>query len=312
MGLALYEKGDTHYYPDILRKSNKPMNIIDRRIYVYPHGKYYIRYLYDNLLDRLVEEIHENVKEDLDNIVGIDGPEGVGKSSLAYWIAKKYNPNFDMRASYAVSFKELVDKIHDYHGQDDGAVFWLDEATKIGNKREWASKENVALMKLLQMFRSRHWLLILCIPSINDLDIYLREQRIRYELHCLWLDWEERTHKDRGYFQLCRVEIKDDNKPRKSVGYGIYDPIPADVVESYKSLKRETQDDAFQELYESQNKKNRFEKQGELNRKLILRMREEGNSVKDIAEFTGLTEQVVMNYCSKARRERDGDIREDK
>jgi len=310
MGIVLYEKGDTMYYPDPFTKSNKPMKVIDRRIYIYPKGKFYVRYLYDNLLDRLIEEIHENVKEDLDNIIGIDGAEGVGKSSIAYWIAKKYNPDFDMKASYAVSFDELLDKIHEYNGKDDGAVFWLDEATKIGNKREWASKDNVAFMKLLQMFRSRHWLLLLCIPSVGDLDIYLREQRIRYEVHCLWLDWEGRPGNNRGYFQLERVDIKQKLKPRKSVGYGKYDPIPKDVILDYQTLKRDTQDDAFEELYDSRNKKSKREQQGQLNRKLILRMREEGHSVEEISEFTGLSEQTVMNYCTKARKER-GDSEDD-
>lgn len=304
MGLAVYEPGDTLYYPNLTQKSGKPMTVIDRRIYIYPRGKYYIRYLYDNLLDRMIEEVKENVQEDLDNIIAIDGPEGVGKSSLAYWIAKKYNPDFDMKASYAVSFDELLDKIHDYHGADNGAVFWLDEATKLGNKREWASKDNVALMKLLQMFRSRHWLMILCIPSINDLDIYLREQRVRYELHCLWLDWERSPQKGRGYFKLDRMEIKDDNRPRRPVGYGKYDPIPAAVTQEYSTLKRETQDDAFEELYDSRNRKTKIDKMGELNRKLILKMREDGESYADIAEFTGLTEGTVKMYCSKARRER--------
>lgn len=308
MGLAIYQRGDTLYYPDPFRKSPKTMTVIDRRIYFHKSGKIFIRYLYAEILDLLIEEMHQNVKEDLDNVMCIYGAEGSGKSNLAYRVAKTYNPNFDMQKSYAVGFKDLLEKIHDYDGEDDGAVFWLDEATAIGNKREWMKSDNTAFMKLLQMFRSRHWLLILCIPDVNDLDIYLRKQRVRYELHCEWLDWEYDTASKRGYFELTRVDVKSRMKARKVVGYGKYDKIEIEENKEYLELKKTTQDDELQDLYESKQSKDKTKKDKALQRKMILRMKEvEGMSVAEIAAFTGLSEQTIMNSCTKARKERDAE-----
>ncbi len=310
MSMVFYTKGDEVYYPRWNIKSGKKLVVKDRKIYRYRSGKFYTRYLFENLLDTLVEEMHENVANDLDNVICIWGHEGTGKSNLAYWVAKKYDPNFDMKRSYTLSFRELLDKIHEYDNADEGTVFWLDEATNISNNRDWMQSDNKAFVTMLEMFRSRKWCLILCIPDYHRLDVYLREQRIRYSLHAEVLEWETQTEKRRGYFELTRMDYRTSSGYRNNivVGYGEFSRIPAEDAQKYLQIKEETQNSKLNELHDEQHKKTRISELGKMNRKLILRLYEEDHmSYDQIAEITGLNKKTLGAYLTQARKERDGD-----
>lgn len=306
MGLVVYEKGDWLNYPEPFVESKTKMQVIDRAIRVYPSGKWYIRYLYDGLLDILADEMHKNIEDHLDNVVCIYGSEGSGKSHLAYWLAKKYNPNFDMEKSYTYSFDDLLIKIHEFE-DDKNAIFWLDEATNISNNRDWMRRDNKAFITMLEMFRSRGWTLILCIPDKDRLDVYLREQRVRYLLHADWLNWEEQPEIRRGYFGLFRVDTKTAGyRKEKFVGYGEFDVIPEDDEKIYNSIKQRTQDAKLNEMYEQKNQKSVREKASTAQRKMILHLSEErGMTLNEIAELTGLSYGTVANNLSKAKKERD-------
>ncbi len=308
MGMAIYEKGDFLNYPEPFVESKVKMEIIDRKVRIYPSGKYYIRYLYKDLLDKLIDEMHQNIKDDLDNVVCIWGPEGSAKSTLAYWLAKKYNPNFDMKKAYTYSFDDLLNKIHELD-DDKNQIFWLDEATNISNNRDWMHKDNKAFITMLEMFRSRGWTLILCIPDYNRLDVYLREQRIRYALHTEWLDWEGAPVKNRGYFSLVRIDTRSKGfRQEQFVGYGKFEKIPDEDVDEYRAIKESTQDEKLNEMYEAKMSKTAKNKTAAANRKLILRLREnDGMSPEEIAEFTGLSVGTIYNTLTKAKKERDED-----
>ena len=311
MGIPVFEVGDVVYYPHPRQmiKNDKPMTVIDRYVRLYPSGKIYIRYLYDDLLQRLAEEMHENIENDFDNVVCIWGAEGSGKSVLAYWLAKTYDPDFDMAKSYVYSFDDLLNKIHDSDA-DEGSIFWLDEATNISNNRDWMIRDNKTFIKMLEMFRSRKWTLLLCIPDFNRLDVYLREQRIRFSLHAEILAWQGSPEKKRGYFELRRVDVRNAYRQEEVVGFGKFPNIPEGDREKYAEIKSMTQNSMLQEMYDRKNGGGRDAKGGKALRLLILELRENGMSVADIAAKTNLAEQTIMNYCRQARRER-GDKDED-
>ena len=306
MRMVFYEPGDTVYYPVWNIKTSKELKVKDRKINFYKRsGKMYTRYLFENLLDVLVQEMHENVEDDLDNVLCISGAEGSGKSNLAYWVEKKYDPNFDMEKSYVYSFDDLLTKIHEYGEADEGSIFWMDEATNISNNRDWMHTDNKQFVTMLEMFRSRKWCLILCIPDYNRLDVYLREQRVRYSLVAEYQDWEHSPEKSRGYFKLTRMDTKSSNGFRRKnvVGYGCFDRIPAEDARKYKEIKLGTQNNKLTEMYDEKNKKDRNERMAAANRRMMLALHENGKSYEEIAEMTGIGVRSVQTYISKAKKE---------
>lgn len=309
MTLALYEPGDTVYYPRWTVPSDKTMVLKDRQVHVYPAtGKLYVDYLWDNLLETVVQEMHENVDDEFDNITGIVGGEGTGKSNLAYRIAKLYDPDFDMEKSLVNNFKDLVVKIVE-DPPPTGAVIWLDEATAVSNNREWNTQDAKDFVKLLETYRSRRWCIILCIPLKKRLDIYLREARLRYLFDCSMKTWEHDTELKRGYFHLTRMNFRaanSDYQPEIKVGWGKYPKMDAKAKELYDKLKGDTQDVIAQEMYDRRMGGNRIDKLGRINRKMLLKLYEDGMNYEEISEFLGgeLTPSTIKGYLSQARKER--------
>ena len=307
MGLVLLEKGDTVYYPHPMNftPNDRPMTVLDRRVYFHNSGKIYIRYLFDGLLEQMVREMHENIENDFDNVICVYGREGSGKSVLSYWILKKFCPDFDLEECYVPSFEDLLTKIHDSNARE-GAIFWLDEATNLASNRDWMNVDNKTFIKILEIFRSRKWTLILCIPDINRLDKYLREQRIRCILHTEILDWDGNPNKTRGYAELRRVDVQSNNfRAEQVIGYLKFPDIPAEDKAKYLAVKKSTQEDIIEEMYEKKNRRSgRDTAGGKALRAMLLEKREAGMSVKELSAEYGLAEQTIMNYCRQARRER--------
>ncbi len=310
MSIAVYSPGDKVYYPRWTVPSGKTMELEDYNIHLYRSRKVYVDYLWKDLLDIVVQEMKENVEDAFDNVVAINGGEGTGKSNLAYDIAIRYDPDFNMEESLFNNFKDLITRLHE-NPPRPGAVLWLDEATAISNNRDWNTQDAKDFVKLLEMFRSRRWCIILCIPLKRRMDVYLREARIRYQFECMKKSWAHDSTLKRGYFDLTRMNFGQSDSdfiPEIKVGWGRFRRMPDDVVDTYESLKSGTQDTALQDMYDRRQKGNRMDKVAKINRKLLLKMYEdEKMTYEEISEFLGgdLTPSTIKGYLSQARKERD-------
>ena len=102
MARMAFEKGDVVGYPDIYNPcpGERTVTVLDRQIVRHRTGSLYIRYLLDDLLDRLVEDMRENIAREYDNVVIVTGKEGVGKSNLAYELCHRFDPDFSMEDGY--------------------------------------------------------------------------------------------------------------------------------------------------------------------------------------------------------------------
>lgn len=251
------QAGDKAYWPNLLdpiHHRGKTMTVLDRnkvrRSYNRKDPRYhqvvYCQYLVDGITENLIRDMHENVQEDWDNLVVISGGEGVGKSNLAYHICKMYDPDFSLDDGFIYEYGELVRRITDQSIR--GKVVWLDEATLIAGKRDWQKEENKDFINILETYRSYGITIVMCIPQKDRLDVYIREDRLRYHLHALKMSWENDTEKKRGYFQL------EDNKG-KTLGYGKFPKMPADVAAQYDALKKAHQQEYADKLVEKMDRK---------------------------------------------------------
>lgn len=284
-----------------------PAVIEDSTVMIHKSGKPFIRYLYkDYIKENLIKDFKKNIAAEYDNVVVIEGGEGSGKSNLAWYIAKLYDPNVDMRQCYVYDFDDLKNKILKLNGNDKGKVFWLDESSNMANNRSWMTQNSQYLIQLLEMMRSRGWTLILCIPSMDRLDIYIREYRYRYHLSCAPAQFDNDLKKqDRGY---CEIQKKVDGK-EKAGGYARYPKMTEADEKLYKQIKNESQVKKFDEAFEEKGKgakyKKMYEEERKKQRSIMYALDRSGTMPKDaIMQLFGYTDkEQYYNAIGKAKKE---------
>lgn len=277
--------------------------ILDTQLQIYPSGKFFIQYLYKDLLEKLAEDMHRNVREDYDNVIMIEGGEGSGKSNLAYQVIKAYNPYFDIKQTYVYN----MDGIRERFAAEDygGDTFWMDETSQIASNRNWQSEDNKDLVSILEVCRSKHFSLIGCIPSITRADIYLREFRMRYLLRCRPMKFPKIGYKPRGIFEL----LKRDNETgkMKHIGYGLFDPMPDDQKQIYEPIKADFQEKFRLKISEKKEKGGYKEKYQQVQNEktdIMAKLHDRGLvSDEDLMELFGYDQKkTFQNAISRARQ----------
>ena len=151
-------------------------------------------------LNRLISALRKSLPEENQNrLTVITGKQGSGKTSIALTIAyatmgKKFDPAKHIAFFNASQFLEVVGKAK------PGTVIIFDDAGVGVSAREWASKSNIAVMKVAQVFRPRNLWCIFTTPSISYIDINIR--RLFHD-HIIaerdLLDFKRRTATGRWY-----------------------------------------------------------------------------------------------------------------
>ena len=228
--------------------------VIDAQLKMYRSGKFFVQYLYEDLLQQLALDMHRNVAADYDNVVMIEGGEGSGKSNLAWDVINAYNPGFDIHQTYVYNMQGIRERFAaaDY----GGGIFWMDETSQIASNRNWQSEDNKDVVSILEVCRSKHFSLIGCIPSISRADIYLREYRMRYLLRCRPMKFESTGYKPRGIFEL--LKRNNESQQMEHVGYGLFDPMPPDAKEIYEPIKADFQERFRQKIAEGKEKGSKY------------------------------------------------------
>lgn len=242
--------------------------ILDTCLVQHESGKWFVQFLYENLLDLLVQDMHKNVAAKYDNVLLATGGEGSGKSSLVYSILSKYKPDWDINTDIEQSYTYNMDLLRERFAAGDygNGLFWMDETTQIASNRDWQSEDNKDFISILETFRSKKFLFAGCAPKLERVDIYLRDFRMRYEVHCQPCAFDHIGYLQRGVFEL--KKRNDFTGMMQHVGYGLYDPIPDDAAAIYEPLKDACQErlrlkiaernkgGKYQELYKTERKRN--------------------------------------------------------
>ena len=228
--------------------------VLDMQIKFYRSGKYFVQYLYDDLLQKLTHDMHENVRASYDNIVMIEGGEGSGKSNLAWNVIEGYSPGFDIKETYVYN----MDGIRDRFAAADygGGLFWMDETSQIASNRTWQSDDNKDLVSILETSRSKGFLICGCVPSIDRVDIYLRSFRMRYLLRCKPMSFPSTGYKARGIFEL--LKRNNETQSMEHVGYGLFNPMPDEASKIYEPIKADFQERFRQKIAEGKEKPGKY------------------------------------------------------
>ena len=282
--------------------------VIDAQLKMYRSGKFFVQYLYEDLLQKLAEDMHRNVKADYDNVVMIEGGEGSGKSNLAWNVIEAYSPNFDINQTYVYNMQGIRERFAaaDY----GGGIFWMDETSQIASNRTWQSEDNQDLVGILETSRSKGFSIVGCVPNISRVDIYLREFRMRYLLRCRPMKFESTCYRPRGIFELLKRNNESGNM--EHVGYGLFDPMPAEAKEIYEPIKAEFQDRFRKKIAEGKEKSGYKEKYNQVqnkNTEIMAKLHDRGLISDDelMIMFGYDNKKTFQNALSRARQRERGE-----
>ena len=212
--------------------------VLDAQLKMYKSGKFFIQYLYKDLLSLLAEDMHKNVKADYDNVLMCEGGEGSGKSNLVWNVINTFSPGFDIRQVYVYNMQGIRERFA--NADYGGGIFWMDETSQIASNRTWQSADNQDLVGILETSRSKHMTICGCVPNITRVDVYLREFRMRYLLRCKPMKFPNIGYKPRGIFEL--LKRNNETNQMEHVGYGLFDPMPDQAKMIYEPIKAEFQE----------------------------------------------------------------------
>lgn len=288
------------------------LEIEDYSIVHHSSGKPFIRYLLKDLIGVLANDMKNNISEDYDNIVVVEGGEGSGKSSWTWQSCYRMNPDFDFSKQLTYTIEDLKDCLNS--GDDRHSVFWLDEAYDIANKRDWNTEKNKLFISLLVKMRSRGWTLYMDVPRFNDMDVYIRDHRARYKITCAPCEFEHSPYRERGYFEAAK---RDKSGVWRHIGYGRYDAIPPEEKAKYDKVKEESQDKSIKALTDDSNSpgakyRKKYEDQSRRLNKAVWLLKESGVSREDIMETLGISQKTYYNMIEKGKKnDVIGEVEED-
>lgn len=307
-----FDKGDKVQWPDTEKPASdgqRSLTVSDAIMRRYPSGKYYVKYLYEDLADRMIEDMNANVDNDLDNIVTIFGSEGTGKSNLAYYIATRYDAEFDLSKSLIYTWEQFVTSLAD----DPQRVYWFDEAVLVAAGRDWMKEANKMLVSSLQTIRFKKLLILFCIPSLDSIDVYIRQFRTRYAIEAHIMCWPHDREAHRGYAELYvpkskeeRAKLPKDAKAKdffKSRGYFVH---PLMRNNEYDQYKEKASDDSLNAMKEKIRGKSCYQRDKQSLTRLVSYLTDmQGMTYQEIADITGMPYNTVKGMAWRERNKAD-------
>ena len=309
-----YEPGDKVKWPQTemaAGPNDRSVTVEDTIVSRYGSGNYYIKYLYSDLFQRMIEDMAANVSDEFDNVITVFGPEGTGKSNLVHYIATSYDPEFDIEKSLVYSWKQFLTSIT----ENPQRVYWFDEAVLVAAGRDWMKEANKMLMSSLQTIRFMHLTIIFAIPSIDNIDVYVRSFRTRYAIKVQLMQWSKDAKATRGYAELMipkteaeRRSLRKDARGEdyfKSVGFFRFPKIADTTL--YDKMKAQNSADNLLEMREQiLAKKTSYQKDKDRLTALICHLSDTlGWSYQDIADAAGMPYDTVKGIAWRERNRRN-------
>lgn len=231
--------------------------------------------LFDKLLWLLAYKVRRcYLDADKDCVVLFVGIEGSGKSRLAIKFSSIISPSFklDLICTGSEHYNKALNLLH------KGDCLQIDEGVLLAFNRKTMAKDNVNFVQDMQLIRQDNLGISICIPSITNIDSYVKNHRAEYVIQM-----QKGTFK---YQALTKTIFKEKNKDDKVIWKSSW------KGESYSSLLP-TLNDITEEGYLSrksdyweQRKKTRIE-ETKIPEWIILaqRMKALGHSVIDISKI---------------------------
>jgi hypothetical protein len=265
-------------------------------------------------LTDLVEFISAMNRQNTAPVIAITGKERMsGKSTLAYWMGQLFSEYLDTEFTtdnFVWNGMEVIDKIKELPRYN---TIILDEAGLDLYARRSMSNPNVLLNKATMVCGFRNQIIILCIPSLWDLEGNFRDRRVDYWVHCRY--WLEGYKIDRGY-GFVRTNLDQTAFQKKAYyseyGWICFDDMITDFKKEYVPRKEKESLRRFDDSDDANNNRKKdvllsffsnrdgFYKKYGINPKRVKE--------KDLAELLGVSRQ----YYTTVRNEYNKNNKDDK
>lgn len=121
----------------------------------------------------MVHLLQQLQKQNDDALVVLDGPEGSGKSTVAFQLATAIQPDWEPETGLIIDYEDW-ESLYDL---GTGRVFVLDEGGDLMFSRDSMQRENKLVVRMFQMARIFNHIIIVCCPNIHWVDVYVRDHR---------------------------------------------------------------------------------------------------------------------------------------
>lgn len=149
------------------------------------------RYI-DGYLLKVCEEIKKLLDKDRDVVCIVDGGVGDGKSTIAQIVAMVVDPTFNASRMYFEGEEAKQGIVN----SEQKKSHIIDETFAMLNIRRAMSNLNITLTSVFSEIRQKNLFIVMCLPSIFDLDRNLAIHRSMFLIHTYSRNGE------RGYFRF--------------------------------------------------------------------------------------------------------------
>lgn len=274
-------------------------------------------------IEELTDTLNQTAATDRDNLIDMDGLPGTGKSTLAIKLCKKGCPWFDMQRDMLYSRQEIIDWVTN---AKPGSWGIGDEVINALFKRDFASRGQKFLLRILDMCRDRNLTLILCLPNFWALDKHILDGRLRLRIHVartgfayMWKPSTNPFAPDKWYRKYNEVVChnwdlyQNARRTKGFIGFVQFGDLGVREKEEYLKIKAKKKQ-MIKELEEREEKENDINKKRSVEfgkNMMLLWLKSNGFLTRGwetrLAEAEGVTKQAIGQKL-KAFEERYGDV----
>jgi len=213
---------------------------------------------------------------------------GTGKTTLAVWLALNWDPEWTAEEKGALSVKQYLDT---YPELEPGSCLVMDEAEQLDARRSM-SQQNVDFAEKWMMMRVRNVTSILTLPTASALDKRLKELAdVRINVH------------RRGKARVYKITVDDHNtsEVREWRWHDIEWPDMSEhpEMQALDKMKEQKIEGVLEDATEEEDSLSPKEIKRQQKIKTAQRMRDNGNTIADIADNVDMSEGWVSNNTKR-------------
>lgn len=233
-------KGEVVWNPILGQKMHKVAEYRDRADGV-TYG------IYSDMMHVILKLMRQRVRDRYQNVVGIDGEAGSGKSSLALELIWGLEPGWDLEPNYCYTTVHILDKFS--HWSSRSPITLIDEGTKAINSLNSRKADDNTFVQLLDTLRSFGGSTVICSPNFWAIN-----KRVRNDHVNLLLAIPDKPlikgFDRRGFYQVYVPQrgLFAEEVFWKQVGAGIYADLTEEQKRIYEPVKLRNQRESLEEI----------------------------------------------------------------